>query len=127
METFFGLEVVCGRPQTKLQIPKDSVLHVTQIAIPSGASGISTLKVATGGKTFVIATLDTKRSVYHSNVDMLFTALQDVAFVVEGSASVHLTGYVEPMPDSLLDMDDDEEEEEEEEEEEGQDDEDVEA
>eukprot|EP00343_Euplotes_focardii_P007295 CAMPEP_0205820550 /NCGR_PEP_ID=MMETSP0206-20130828/3206_1 /ASSEMBLY_ACC=CAM_ASM_000279 /TAXON_ID=36767 /ORGANISM="Euplotes focardii, Strain TN1" /LENGTH=161 /DNA_ID=CAMNT_0053115381 /DNA_START=27 /DNA_END=508 /DNA_ORIENTATION=+ len=98
MDAFFGFELVAGKEE-KPKIPGDSVLRVSQLALPAGATERITIYVTVDGKTFAIATLDPKANVYHNVVDLIFSASQGFAMSAKGKGSVHVTGYLQATGD----------------------------
>nr|CAJ2467593.1 unnamed protein product [Leishmania braziliensis] len=95
MEEFYGMEVFVGKT-AKPSISADRVLHVTQVALPPNASHAITLLVKAEGKSFVLATLDPHRALFHMSVDMLFSGKQELTFTCEGAAgAVHVIGYTQ--------------------------------
>ncbi|CCW65387.1 unnamed protein product [Phytomonas sp. EM1] len=108
MESFFGVEVMVGKP-LKPKIPDDRVLHVSQIALPAGARDAVTFRVVLDRKSFTVATLDPKRGVYFTRLDFVFSPTQKVLFAADGpldSSSVHVTGFTQLSEDIEEDEED---------------------
>ncbi|CCW72172.1 unnamed protein product [Phytomonas sp. Hart1] len=101
MESFFGVEVMVGKP-LKPKIPDDRMLHVSQMALPAGARDSVTFRIVLDGKSFTIATLDPKRGVYFTRLDFVFNPTQKILFSADGpldKGSVHITGFTQTSDD----------------------------
>lgn len=106
MEQFYGFEVYAGKI-AKPNIPNDHIFHLTQIALPVGATHPITLYVKSKSSSFAIATLDPQFAIYHLSVDLLFSPTQAISFTCKGDAGgVHLIGYT-----ALADAPEDEDQE----------------
>lgn len=113
MEGFYGLEVNAGQAPIKPKIPEGCIFRLMQVALPAGAAEPITLRATPDRKQqpgFVLLTLDPKRAIYHSSVDMVFSGKQDTHFSAEGTGSVHLCGFIQPAledDDDFLDEEED--------------------
>lgn len=99
---FHAFEV---KKEFRLQLPENHCFHLSVISASSDLKekgGQVTLYATVDGKTFALGTISTTE--YPSGVsglqiatDLIFTAVQEVSFHVQGGKSVNCIGYVQSL------------------------------
>lgn len=99
---FHAFEV---KKEYRLQLPENHCFHLSVISASSGLKengGRVTLYATVDGKTFALGTISTTEyppcaSGLQIATDLIFTAIQEVSFHVQGGKSVNCIGYVQSL------------------------------
>eukprot|EP01117_Protostelium_nocturnum_P000379 TRINITY_DN10445_c0_g1_i1.p1 TRINITY_DN10445_c0_g1~~TRINITY_DN10445_c0_g1_i1.p1 ORF type:complete len:164 (-),score=92.87 TRINITY_DN10445_c0_g1_i1:150-641(-) len=122
MSTSFWGQIFKAGSSQEVQIPEDSVLTLTMLAFSGKEGSKAQVFVQTEGSEKVLLCTLREGTIDQIQTDLEFTGAQQTSFSVEGSGSVHATGFLSLQLDDEEGFDfggsDDEEEEESEEEEE---------
>lgn len=98
MQRFYGFEVIAGK-EHPLKLKAGDGFHLSLISLPHNCNGHCSLYVSVDGKTYAIATLDSKLNILQACTDLVFASIQNAVFHVNGSGRVNCTGYIQPLLD----------------------------
>jgi len=109
MQQFAGYEVAPGK-EVAVTGAESTIFHLSIVALPHSASNAqATLYATVEGKTFAVASLNSKAKLNQVAVDLIFPKAQSPVFTVKGNSPVHLTGYSQEMEDDMGMMGEDDE------------------
>lgn len=106
---FWGIAVKAGQSQ-KVDVPKDEILHLSQICLHEPKAGKNYLQVQVKGSAYTCVCLE-KDKVEHNALDLFFE--EACTFINKGSSEMHLSGYMEPRDGDEGSMEEGEESDEE--------------
>jgi len=106
MQQFAGYEVAPGK-EVAVTGAESTIFHLSIVALPHSATNAqATLYATVEGKTFAVASLNSKAKLNQVAVDLIFPKAQSPVFTVKGNSPVHLTGYSQEMEDDMMGEDD---------------------
>ena len=107
MQQFAGYEVAPGQ-EVAVTGADSTIFHLSIVALPHSANNAqATLYATVEGKTFAVASLNSKAKLNQVAVDLIFPKAQTPVFTVKGNSPVHLTGYSQEMEDDMMGEGDD--------------------
>ena len=95
MTLFYG-QILHPHKDVKIESSSTSLIHISNLALPAKAAGVTHVYIKKAGKRFLVATLDPAKQAQVA-VDFYVFA-HEVTFFVEGSSEVHAIGYCEASP-----------------------------
>ncbi len=106
LERFFGKEILGNGQPVKVAVAEGTTLHICQAALPATANGRTVLSITVDGTTFCIGTLDTNANLFQMPLELVVSAQQQLSFSAKGQSAIHISGFIEPVEDEDIDLDD---------------------